>query len=49
MDARSDAVERFLAATAPDHTSTQDEMADLADDWGFPIIGPEAGAVLRLL
>jgi len=24
-------------------------MAALADDWGFPISGPEAGAVLRLL
>ena len=49
MDVLSDATERFLAATAPDHTATQAEMAALADDWGFPIIGPEAGAVLRLL
>jgi len=49
MDARTDTIERFLAATAPAHTSIQEEMADLADDWGFPTIGPEAGAVLRLL
>ncbi|EMA62881.1 O-methyltransferase [Halorubrum lipolyticum] len=49
MDAAADPTERFLAATAPEHTATQAEMAALADDWGFPIIGPEAGAVLRLL
>ena len=49
MDVLPDATERFLAATAPEHTATQAEMAALADDWGFPIIGPEAGAVLRLL
>jgi predicted O-methyltransferase YrrM len=49
MDVLSDSAERFLAATAPEHTATQAEMAALADDWGFPIIGPEAGAVLRLL
>ena len=40
---------RFLRATAPDHTPVQAEMADLAEEWGFPIIGPESGAVLRLL
>jgi len=49
MDILSDSAERFLAATAPEHTATQVEMAALADDWGFPISGPEAGAVLRLL
>ena len=49
MDARSDLTERLLAATAPAHTATQSEMATLAEDRGFPIIGPEAGAVLRLL
>jgi len=49
MDVLSDPAERFLAATAPEHTATQAEMAELADEWGFPIIGPEAGAVLRLL
>ena len=49
MDVLSDPAERFLAATAPEHTATQAAMAELADDWGFPIIGPEAGSVLRLL
>ena len=49
MDVLPDVTERFLAATAPEHTATQAEMAALADDWGFPIIGPEAGAVLRLI
>jgi predicted O-methyltransferase YrrM len=49
MDVLTDPARRFLTATAPDHTPIQGEMADLADDWGFPIIGPEAGAVLRLL
>ncbi|KOX97018.1 MULTISPECIES: O-methyltransferase [Halorubrum] len=49
MDVLTDPARRFLAATAPEHTETQAEMADLADEWGFPIIGPEAGAVLRLL
>ncbi|GAA0721404.1 putative O-methyltransferase YrrM [Halorubrum trapanicum] len=49
MDVLTDPVRRFLTATAPEHTPVQREMADLADEWGFPIIGPEAGAVLRLL
>ncbi|MFW6000035.1 MAG: O-methyltransferase [Halorubrum sp.] len=49
MDVLTDSARRFLTATAPEHTETQAEMADLADEWGFPIIGPEAGAVLRLL
>ena len=49
MDVLTDPARHFLAATAPEHTETQAEMADLADEWGFPIIGPEAGAVLRLL
>jgi predicted O-methyltransferase YrrM len=49
MDVLTEPARRFLTATAPDHTPIQAEMADLADEWGFPIIGPEAGAVLRLL
>ncbi len=49
MDVLSEAGRRFLTATAPDHTPVQTEMADLADEWSFPIIGPDAGAVLRLL
>ncbi|TKX73829.1 O-methyltransferase [Halorubrum sp. GN11_10-6_MGM] len=49
MDVLTDTARRFLAATAPEHTPVQSEMADLADEWGFPIVGPEAGAVCRLL
>ena len=49
MDVLSETGQRFLTATAPDHTPVQAEMAELADEWGFPIIGPDAGAVLRLL
>ncbi|TKX68461.1 O-methyltransferase [Halorubrum sp. SP9] len=49
MDVLTDPARRFLTATAPEHTRIQSEMADLAAEWGFPIIGPEAGAVLRLL
>ncbi|MFC5279641.1 O-methyltransferase [Halorubrum rubrum] len=49
MDVLPEHTRRFLAATAPEHTAVQAEMAALADEWRFPIIGPEAGAVLRLL
>jgi predicted O-methyltransferase YrrM len=49
MTGLTDDARRFLAATAPDHTAVQSEMAALADEWEFPIIGPEAGAVLRLV
>ncbi len=49
MDVLPEHTRRFLAATAPEHTPVQAEMASLAEEWVFPIIGPEAGAVLRLL
>ena len=49
MDVLSEGGRRFLSATAPEHSAVQAEMATLADEWGFPIIGPDAGAVLRLL
>ncbi|WP_058366771.1 O-methyltransferase [Haloparvum sedimenti] len=49
MDVLPDHTERFLAATAQSHTDVQAEMADLAADQGFPIIGPAAGGVLRTL
>lgn len=49
MDVLSASGHRFLSATAPEHTTVQAAMADLAKEWEFPIIGPEAGAVLRLL
>jgi len=45
----TDSAERFLAATAPEHTDVQAAMADRAAADGFPIIGPSAGGVLRLL
>lgn len=49
MDVLSAGGRRFLSATAPEHTPVQAAMADLAEEWDFPIIGPAAGAVLRLL
>ncbi|MBP1987291.1 putative O-methyltransferase YrrM [Halolamina salifodinae] len=45
----SDALQRYVRATGADHSDVQAEMADHADEHGFPIIGPDAGAVLRLL
>ncbi|MGM0592263.1 MAG: O-methyltransferase [Halobacteriota archaeon] len=44
-----DDVARFVRAVGPDHDQIQREMAAFADDNGFPIIGPDAGGVLRLL
>ncbi|POG54815.1 O-methyltransferase [Haloferax marisrubri] len=49
MDILTDETRRFLAATAPEHDAVQSEMAAYADEHGFPIIGPEAGGVLRVL
>ena len=45
----SEALVRFLRATGPEHTAVQREMAALADEQSFPNLGPDAGAVLRLL
>jgi predicted O-methyltransferase YrrM len=45
----ADAVQRLVRAVAPDHDRIQREMADYAREHGFPIIGPEAGATLKLL
>jgi predicted O-methyltransferase YrrM len=45
----SDDVARFVRATGPDHDGIQEEMAAHAEEHGFPIIGPDAGGVLRLL
>ena len=42
-------VERYVRATGASHSEVQSEMADYADENGFPIIGPDAGAVLRML
>lgn len=40
-------IQQFLHATGPEHDEIQQEMAEEADEQGFPIIGPEAGGVLR--
>jgi len=45
----ADDLRRFMRATAPDHDGIQAEMAAYSEEHGFPIIGPEAGGVLRLL
>jgi len=45
----SDEVTAFLRAAGPEHDDVQTEMADYAEENGFPIIGPESGGVLRLL
>jgi predicted O-methyltransferase YrrM len=48
MSVLPDDLARFVRATAPEHDEIQREMVDYAEREGFPIIGPEAGAVLRL-
>jgi predicted O-methyltransferase YrrM len=45
----SDAIHRYMRATGASHSEIQAEMAAYADEHGFPIIGPDAGAVLRML
>ena len=42
-------VERYVRATGASHSEVQAEMAAYADENDFPIIGPDAGAVLRML
>ncbi len=44
-----DQMARFVRAVGPDHDEIQQEMVSYARDHGFPIIGREAGGVLRLL
>ena len=44
-----DDVERYLRATGPQHDAIHAKMADHAEKEGFPIIGPDAGGVLRSL
>ena len=43
----SDDAQRYLRATGPTHDAIHEEMAAYADEHGFPIIGPDAGGVLR--
>lgn len=42
-------IQRYIRATGASHSEIQEEMVAYADEHGFPIIGPDAGAVLRLL
>lgn len=44
-----DAMGDFLTQLSPPHDSIQQEMAEFADQEGFPIIGRQAGGVLKLL
>jgi predicted O-methyltransferase YrrM len=44
-----DDLARFVRAVGPEHTPVQAEMAAFAAEQEFPNIGPDAGAVLRLL
>ena len=46
MTHRSDTLEAFLEATAPEPTPLQREMAETATELSFPIVGPVAGGVL---
>ncbi|WP_284013648.1 O-methyltransferase [Halobaculum litoreum] len=45
----SDDISRFVRAAGPGHTEVQARMAAFAREHDFPNIGPESGAVLRLL
>ncbi|AUX08553.1 O-methyltransferase family 3 [Halalkaliarchaeum desulfuricum] len=49
MSHRTDTLETFLEATAPDPTPLQREMAETATELSFPIVGPVAGGVLAQL
>ena len=42
-----DDIERYLRATGPGHDDVQQEMVVAAAERQFPIIGPDAGGVLR--
>jgi predicted O-methyltransferase YrrM len=45
----AETVQRLARALAPDHDEYQAEMAAYAEERGFPIVGPDAGATLSLL
>ncbi len=45
----SETAQRYLRATGPAHDEIQAEMAAFAEEAGFPIIGPDAGGLLRTL
>ncbi|AGB32419.1 O-methyltransferase family 3 [Natrinema pellirubrum DSM 15624] len=48
-DVLSDEIARFVRAVGPDPDETLLEMDEYADAEGFPHVGPEVGAFLRLL
>ncbi|MFC7072743.1 O-methyltransferase [Halovenus rubra] len=45
----TETAQRYLRATGPEHDEIQADMAGVADEEGFPIIGPDAGGLLRTL
>lgn len=45
----SETAKRYLRATGPTHDEIHDEMATFAEENDFPIIGPDAGGLLRTL
>jgi predicted O-methyltransferase YrrM len=45
----SETAQRYLRATGPTHDEIQTEMAAFAEENDFPIIGPDAGGLLRTL
>lgn len=45
----SDSVTEFLGATSMAPTEVQRDMAELADQLGFPIVGPEVGSLLAVI
>lgn len=48
-DVLPEATRRVVRTVGPEPSTVQRDMADYARDQRFPIIGPEAGGVLRLL
>ncbi|PSQ25959.1 methyltransferase [Halobacteriales archaeon QS_9_68_17] len=48
MEIAPDETVRFVRAVAPDPDGVQEEMADYADETGFPTVGHEVGATLRM-
>ena len=48
MEIVPDETVRFVRAVAPDPDGVQEEMADYADETGFPTVGHEVGATLRM-
>ncbi len=49
MDILSEKAARFVRAAAPEPDEVQAEMAAYAEEHGFPTVGHEVGATLRLL